>query len=98
MKLKASIVVLTGCLIIFLFLMLPVFLTMKEQKDLSVAAFKGSDFELKDMNDNIITQESFNGPLTAIFFGFTNCPDICPMTLNKMDIVLNRIKKIKKKI
>ena len=49
------------------------------------------------MNNNIITQESFNGPLTAIFFGFTNCPDICPMTLNKMDIVMNRIKKNKKK-
>ena len=55
MKLKTSIAVLTGCLTIFLFLMLPVFLSMKEQKDQSVAAFKGSDFELKDMNNNIIT-------------------------------------------
>ena len=97
MKIKTSIAVLTGCLTIFFFLMLPVFLSMKEQKDQSVAAFKGSDFELKDMNNNSITQESFNGPLTAIFFGFTNCPDICPMTLNKMDIALNRIKKNKKK-
>ena len=35
--------------------------------------------------------------LVTIFFGFTNCPDICPMTLNKMDIALNRIKKNKKK-
>ena len=97
MKIKTSIAVLTGCLTIFLFLMLPVFLSMKEQKDQSVAAFKGSDFELKDMNNNSITQESFDGPLTAIFFGFTNCPDVCPMTLNKMDIALNRIKKNKKK-
>ena len=63
MKIKTSIAVLTGCLTIFLFLMLPVFLSMKEQKDQSVAAFKGSDFELKDMNNNTITQESFNGPL-----------------------------------
>ena len=82
MKIKTSIAVLTGCLTIFFFLMLPVFLSMKEQKDQSVAAFKGSDFELKDMNNNVITQKSFDGPLTAIFFGFTNCPDICPMTLN----------------
>ena len=98
MKIKTSIAVLTGCLTIFLFLMLPVFLSMKEQKDQSVAAFKGSDFELKDMNNNIITQESFDGPLTAIFFGFTNCPDICPMTLNKIDIALNRIKQNKKNL
>ncbi len=97
MKLKTAITILSGCLIIFLFIMLPVFLSMKEQKDKSVAAFKGSDFKLKDMNDNTITQESFNGPLTAIFFGFTNCPDICPMTLNKIDIALDKINKNKKK-
>ncbi len=96
MKLKTSIAVLTGCLTIFLFLMLPVFLSMKEQKDQSVAAFKGSDFELKDMNNNIITQESFSGPLTAIFFGFTNCPDICPMTLYNLDLVINELE-IRKK-
>ena len=98
MKIKTSIAVLTGCLTIFLFLMVPVFLSMKEQKDQSVAAFKGSDFELKDMNNNTITQESFDGPLTAIFFGFTNCPDVCPMTLNKMDIVLDKLKNKKKNV
>ena len=97
MKLKTAITILSGCLIIFLFIMLPVFLSMKEQKDKSVAAFKGSDFVLKDMNNNAITQDSFNGPLTAIFFGFTNCPDICPMTLNKIDIALDKININKKK-
>ncbi len=97
MKLKTSISILAGCLTIFIFLMLPVFLSMKEQKEQSVASFKGSDFELKDMNNNSITQDSFNGPLTAIFFGFTNCPDVCPMTLNKIDIALDKIEKNKKK-
>ena len=93
MKLKTSINILAGCLIIFLFIMLPVFLSMQDKKDESIASFKGSDFSLKDMNNNTITQESFDGPLTAIFFGFTNCPDVCPMTLNKMDIVLDQLKK-----
>ncbi len=98
MKLKTSINILAGCLIIFLFIMLPVFLSMQNKKDESIASFKGSDFSLKDMNNNTITQESFNGPLTAIFFGFTNCPDVCPMTLNKMDIVLDKLKNKKKNI
>ena len=98
MKLKTSINILAGCLIIFLFIMLPVFLSMQDKKDGSIASFKGSDFSLKDMNNNTITQESFNGPLTAIFFGFTNCPDVCPMTLNKMDIVLDKLKNKKKNI
>ena len=98
MKLKTSITILSGCLIIFLFIMLPVFLSMKSQKDESIAAFKGSDFSLKDMNNNTITEKSFDGPLTAIFFGFTNCPDVCPMTLNKMDIVLEKLGNKKKDI
>ena len=98
MKIKTSISILAGCLVIFLFIMLPVFLSMKSQKDDSIAAFKGSNFSLKDMNNNTITQESFDGPLTAIFFGFTNCPDVCPMTLNKMDIVLDKLENKKKDV
>ncbi len=98
MKLKTSISILAGCLVIFLFIMLPVFLSMQDKKDESIALFKGSDFSLKDMDNNTITQESFNGPLTAIFFGFTNCLDVCPMTLNKIDIVLDKLKNKKKNL
>ena len=93
MKLKTSITIIAGCLFIFLFLMMPVFLSIQDKKEDYVASFKGSDFILQDMNNDIITQESFKGPLTAIFFGFTHCPDICPMTLNKMDIVFSKLEK-----
>ena len=93
MNLKTSITIIGGCLFIFLFIMLPIFLSVQNKEDDYVASFKGSNFSLKDMNNKTITQESFNGPLTAIFFGFTHCPDICPMTLNKMDIVINKLKK-----
>ena len=91
MKLKTSISVLAGCLVIFLFIMLPVFLSMKSQKDESIAAFKGSDFSLKDMNNNLITEESFEENLTAIFFGFTHCPDVCPTTVLDMAKVLKAL-------
>tara|TARA_B100000965_G_scaffold318059_1_gene278724 strand:- start:748 stop:1275 length:528 start_codon:yes stop_codon:yes gene_type:complete len=77
--------------------MLPIFLSVQGKKDEYVASFKGSNFSLKDMNNNIITEESFNGHLTLIFFGFTHCPDVCPMTLNKLDIVLDKIDKSNKK-
>ena len=93
MKLKTSITIIAGCFVIFLFIMLPIFLSIQSDKEKYVASFKGSEFSLKDMNNNVITNESFQGPLTAIFFGFTNCPDICPMTLNKMDIAITRLKK-----
>ena len=98
MKLKTSITIISGCLFIFLFIMLPIFLSKQDKKEEYVASFKGSSFTLKDMNNKTITQKSFEGPFTAIFFGFTHCPDICPMTLNKMDIVLSKLKNKKKNI
>jgi len=98
MKLKTSLTIIAGCFVIFLFIMLPVFLSVQSNKEDYVASFKGSEFSLKDMNNNVITDKSFDGPLTAIFFGFTNCPDICPMTLNKMDIVISRLKKENKSL
>tara|TARA_B100000427_G_C15328247_1_gene515644 strand:+ start:115 stop:699 length:585 start_codon:yes stop_codon:yes gene_type:complete len=92
MKIKTSITIVAGCLFIFLFIMMPIFLSVQNKKDEYVTSFKGSEFSLRDMNNNIITEESFKGPLTAIFFGFTHCPDVCPMTLNKIDIVLDKLK------
>jgi len=96
MKLKTSITIISGCLFIFLFIMLPIFLSVENKKDEYVASFKGSSFSLKDVNNNIITEKSFEGPLTAIFFGFTNCPDVCPMTLNNLNLVINNLDKKKK--
>ena len=97
MKLKTSITIISGCLFIFLFIMLPIFLSVENKKDEYVASIKGSSFSLKDVNNNIITEKSFEGPLTAIFFGFTNCPDVCPMTLNNLNLVINNLDKKKKK-
>ena len=98
MKLKTSLTIIAGCFGIFLFIMLPIFLSIQSDKEDYVASFKGSEFSLKDMNNNVITDRSFDGPLTAIFFGFTHCPDICPMTLNKMDIVISMLKKENKSL
>ena len=98
MKLKTSLTIIAGCFGIFLFIMLPIFLSIQSDKEDYVASFKGSEFSLKDMNNNVITDRSFDGPLTAIFFGFTHCPDICPMTLNKMDIAISRLKKENKSL
>ena len=98
MKLKTSIVIISVCLFIFLFITLPIFLSIENKKDEYVASFKGSSFSLKDVNNNIITEKSFQGPLTAVFFGFTNCPDVCPMTLHNLDLVINDLEKKKKEM
>lgn len=99
MKLKTSITIISGCLFIFLFITLPIFLSVENKKDEYVASLKGSSFSLKDVNDNVITEKSFENPLTAVFFGFTNCPDVCPMTLHNLNLVINNLdKKDKEKL
>lgn len=40
-----------------------------------------ADFELTDHNGMIQSDEDFRGRWMLVFFGFTNCPDVCPMGL-----------------
>ena len=70
MKLKTSITILIGCLVIFLFIMLPIILSIQDSKEEYVASVTGSQFSLKDVNNNNITEKSFEGPATALFFWF----------------------------
>ena len=98
MKLKTSIIILAGCFGIFLFIMLPIILSIQDKKEDYVASIKGSEFSLNDVNNNLITEKSFQGPATALFFGFTHCPDVCPMTLNKLSIILERLDKENKSL
>ena len=96
MKLKTSISIIIGCSVIFLFIMLPIFLSIEKKEDSYISQFQGSNFSLLDVNNQMITEESFKGPITAIFFGFTNCPDVCPMTLGNLDQAINNLKDDKK--
>ena len=98
MKLKTSLTILGGCMVIFIFIMLPIVLSVQDKKADNVASYAGSSFTLTDVNNNLITDKSFQGPATALFFGFTHCPDICPMTLTKLKIVSEQLKKDKNKL
>ena len=40
-----------------------------------------SDFELLDHRGESFSLENLRGHWTILFFGFTNCPDICPTTM-----------------
>ena len=39
------------------------------------------DVALTDHNGDAFSLSDLNGRNTLVFFGFTNCPDICPLTL-----------------
>ncbi len=42
------------------------------------------EFELIDQDGHDYTRENMAGHWSLVFFGFTNCPDICPATLNQL--------------
>jgi protein SCO1/2 len=41
-------------------------------------------FELTDQDNNAFTNEDFLGQWSLVFFGFTSCPDVCPITLSEL--------------
>jgi protein SCO1/2 len=48
-------------------------------------------FELLDVNAQPITEKVFEGKWSVIFFGFTHCPDVCPITLHVMHNVVEAL-------
>ena len=58
--------------------------------DLTGAEF-GRDFQLTDHNGKPRTLADFKGKVVAIFFGYTHCPDVCPITLGELAIVANEL-------
>ena len=41
-----------------------------------------SEFALEDHHRNAFTLERMTGRWTLLFFGYTHCPDVCPVTLS----------------
>jgi len=44
----------------------------------------GGPFQLTDQNGRTVTEKALDGKWTAVFFGFTYCPDVCPTTLQTL--------------
>lgn len=50
-----------------------------------------NDFELLDKNASPITQAVFDNRWSLVFFGYTHCPDVCPVTLQVMKNVVAKL-------
>ncbi|KAG8986410.1 Cu-binding protein [Tulasnella sp. 427] len=72
---------------------------VKERKAAELASVKtgrpkvGGPFTLTDQDGKEFTEKDLLGKWSLIYFGFTNCPDICPDELDKMGAVVNLIEK-----
>jgi len=55
-------------------------------------AFVGGPFSLIEAKSGKpFTQDNLLGQWNLVYFGFTNCPDVCPEELDKMTVVVNEI-------
>jgi protein SCO1/2 len=46
-------------------------------------------FVMQRANDGAwVTQDSYRGKITLLYFGYTHCPDVCPATLSNLADVL----------
>lgn len=49
------------------------------------------DTPLVDDGGRLFTRDSLRGRRSVLFFGFANCPDICPATLSQLAIAKQRL-------
>ncbi|KRW97160.1 SCO family protein [Paracoccus sp. MKU1] len=47
------------------------------------------DFALQDEAGRTYGMEDFRGSFALVFFGFTNCPDVCPTTMSEVAQVMD---------
>lgn len=54
-------------------------------------ALIGGAFELIDQNGKTYNSEQMRGKYSLVYFGFTNCPMVCPTALNTLTLALNQL-------
>jgi len=58
--------------------------------DLTGLAY-AKEFSLHDHNGKLRTLADFKGKAVVVFFGFTQCPDVCPTTMMEMSNVMKAL-------
>ncbi|MCC2610394.1 SCO family protein [Neorhizobium sp. Rsf11] len=62
----------------------------RSKQDLAEGPF-GVPFQLVAQNGQPITEKAFQDKPTALFFGFTHCPEVCPTTLFELNGWLHQV-------
>lgn len=50
-------------------------------------------FSLTQGDKSPLTEANLKGKWSVLFFGFINCPDVCPITLSEMNTVVSQLEK-----
>jgi protein SCO1/2 len=55
------------------------------------SATVGGPFSLTDQTGATVTDAALKGHASALFFGYTFCPDVCPTTLSDLTLFLSKL-------
>lgn len=58
----------------------------------------GGNFSFDSTLNKSVSLNDWKGKVVLLNFGFTSCPDVCPMVLSKLTLVQNQLDKDAKKI
>jgi len=67
--------------------------TIDGQSMVSGKPLVGGPFSLIDQTGKRVTEQDYRGRYMLVFFGYTNCPDICPAGLQVMSAALDKLGK-----
>ena len=65
--------------------------TYQDSQNLEIYQDIGGNFTLLSSNNQYVSLEDFKGKVVLLFFGFTVCPDTCPLTLSKLQQVMAQL-------
>lgn len=49
------------------------------------------DFKLTDQHGKSVIGADYHGKVALLYFGYTHCPDVCPLTLAQLHVVMQRL-------
>jgi protein SCO1 len=49
------------------------------------------DFHLTDDQGKAVSGKDYRGKVVLLYFGYTHCPDVCPLTLAQLHVMLQRL-------
>lgn len=49
------------------------------------------DFHLTDDQGKSVSGKDYRGKVVLLYFGYTHCPDVCPLTLAQLHVVMQRL-------
>ncbi len=49
------------------------------------------DFRLTDDQGKAVTGKDYQGKVVLLYFGYTHCPDVCPLTLAQLHVVMQKL-------